>query len=379
MSHRIRDHYSARQLLGPGYDLKRGRGGIREAEFFAQIHQLIHGGRNPELRASATREALARLAAADWIPEEAARTLIGSYTLLRTIEHRVQMIDDRQTHQLPEGEALERVARLHGLADGAALIDLLRPHVERAGTLYDALDDAEPDAFSVDHETLVDELVEAGFADGAAAAARIETWRSARYPALRSPAAREALEAVLPVIMPALAIAPDPGAALLRLDAILSRLSSAVNVFRLLEARPGLAIQLGAILSHAAPLAEALGRRPELLDGLIDSTAFDPPGDIDELAAEMRADAAADYQAQLDRVRHVVGERRFALGAQIVVGVSDPLAVSAGYARVAEAAIAVLADATIADFAERHGRVPGSEPVIVAYGRFGGRGADTCL
>jgi glutamate-ammonia-ligase adenylyltransferase len=372
MSHRIRDHHAAGQRLGPGYDLKRGRGGIREAEFFAQIHQLIHGGRDPELRAPATRDALARLAAAGWIPDEDALTLTDSYTLLRAVEHRVQMIDDRQTHRLPEGEALERVARLHGLAGGAELIDLLRPHVEGAGRLYDALDDAEPDAFPTDHDTLVSKLAAAGFADGASAAARIETWRSARYPALRSPAAREALEAVLPVIMPALASAPDPGAALLRLDAMLARLSSAVNVFRLLEARPGLATQLGAILSHAAPLAEALGRRPELLDGLIDSTALDAVGNVEELAAEMRAGAAVDYQARLDHVRHLVGERRFALGAQIVVGASDPLAVSAGYARVAEAAIAVLADATIADFAERHGRVPGSELVIVAYGRLGG-------
>lgn len=372
MSHRIRDHHSAGQRLGPGYDLKRGRGGIREAEFFAQIHQLIHGGRDPVLRAPATRDALVRLAEAGWIAPDDARTLIDSYTLLRTIEHRVQMIDDRQTHALPEGEALNRVARLHGLTDGRALIELLAPHVAQGGRIYDALDDGAPEAFSLAHEALAAELTIAGFADGETAAGRVERWRSGRYPALRSPAARDALEAVLPVIMPALATAPDPAAALLRLDAMLERLSSAVNIFHLLEARPGLATQLAAILSHAAPLADALGRRPELLDGLIDASAFEDVGTIAELVAAMRENGAADHQGKLDQVRHIVGEQRFALGAQIVVGAADPLAVSAGYARVAEAAIEVIAAATIAEFAERHGRVPDSELIIVAYGRLGG-------
>ena len=136
ISRRIRDHHTKGQAFGPGYDLKRGRGGIREVEFFAQIHQLIHGGRDPSLRAPATRDALAALAAAGRIDADEARDLAHAYTLLRTIEHRVQMIDDRQTHVLPEGEALDRVARLHGLACGAELLASLRPWVERVGRTH---------------------------------------------------------------------------------------------------------------------------------------------------------------------------------------------------------------------------------------------------
>jgi glutamate-ammonia-ligase adenylyltransferase len=371
ISRRIRDHHGG-QVFGPGYDLKRGRGGIREAEFFAQIHQLIHGGRDPALRAPATRDALARLATAGWIGDDDAAALTRSYTLLRTIEHRVQMIDDRQTHALPAGDALDRVARLHGLDDGAALLDLLATPVAAAGRIYDALDEDRAYGLPHDEDALAADLADTGFADGAAAAQRIAGWRSGRYPALRSPAAREALEAVLPVVMPAFAAAPDPAAALLRFDVMLERLSSAINVFRLLEARPGLATLLVAILSHAPPLAEAIGRRPDLLDGLIDSTAFDAVGDTATLAAEMRGGDAGDYQARLDHVRRIVGEKRFALGAQIVAGAADPLAVSAGYARVADAAIEVLAAATVAAFAVAHGQVPGSELVILAFGRLGG-------
>lgn len=207
---------------------------------------------------------------------------------------------------------------------------------------------------------------------GSKAAARIAGWRAGRYPALRSPAARAALEAVLPVLMPALAGAPDPAAALLRLDVLFERLSSAINILRLLEARPGLATLLATILSHAAPLADALATRPELIDWLIDASAFEPLGSVVELATELGAADEGDYQALLDTVRRLVGEKRFAVGAQIVAGAADPLDAAGGYARLAEAAIEVLAAGTVAEFARAHGRVPDSELVILAFGRTGG-------
>jgi len=373
ISRRIRAHHSQGQAFGPGFDLKRGRGGIREVEFFAQIHQLIHGGRDPSLRAPATRDALARLAEAGRITGEQAQALTQAYTLFRTIEHRVQMIDDRQTHQLPAGPALDNVAQLHGLDSSAALLDCLAPHVASTARIYDTLEPEGDESLSADDDILTGQLEAAGFRDAATARQRIGQWRGGDYPALRSPAARAALEAVLPGLIEALGSAPDPNAALVALDAMLAHLPSAINFFRLLEARPALARLLAAILSHAPPLAAALGRRPEFLDGLIDATALDPAPDIATLVTEMRAgEAGDDYQARLEHVRRVVGERRFASGAQIVAGASDPLDVSAGYARIAEAATETLAAATVAEFAERHGRVPDSELVILALGRMGG-------
>ncbi|MCP3731690.1 bifunctional [glutamine synthetase] adenylyltransferase/[glutamine synthetase]-adenylyl-L-tyrosine phosphorylase [Sphingomonas sp. MG17] len=373
ISRRIRDHHAQGQAFGAGYDLKRGRGGIREVEFFAQIHQLIHGGRDAALRAPATLDALAALAEAGQIDRGEAAQLAEAYVLLRTIEHRVQMIDDRQTHQLPQGEALDRVARLHGLESGAALLDLLAPHVERVGRIYDALDGDGQTQVAAGGAGVEQALAQAGFADAGGAARLIEGWRSARYPALRSVPARAALEAVLPGLLAAIGEAPDPGRALARLDTILSRLPSALNLFHLLEARPALARLLSTILCHAPTLAEALARRVELIDGLIDATALAPVGMVDELAAQMRErEAGDDYQRLLDHVRKLVGEKRFALGAQIVAGASDPLDVSAGYSRVAEAALAVLAEAAIDEFTVRHGRVPDSELVVLALGRFGG-------
>ena len=373
ISRRIRDHHAQGQAFGPGFDLKRGRGGIREVEFFAQIHQLIHGGRDPALRAPATLDALAALAAAGRIDAGAAATLRDAYILFRTIEHRVQMIDDRQTHALPHGEALDAVARLHGLDHGGDLLDLLCPHVEAVGEIYDALDGEEGRQGPTGATAVEAGLADAGFPDPASATRLIEGWRSGRYPALRSPPAQAAMEAALPPLIAAIGQSPDPGAALARLDTILSRLPTALNLFHLLEARPTLAQLLATILSHAPTLADALARRVELLDGLIDATALAPVGSVAELARDMaRGEAGDDYQRLLDRVRQIVGEKRFALGAQIVAGASDPLDVSAGYARAAEAALAVLAEATVAEFAVRHGRVPDSELLILALGRFGG-------
>ena len=374
ISRRIRDHHAQGRLLGPGYDLKHGRGGIREVEFFAQIHQLIFGGRESELRVPATLDALAALAAAGRIDAAEAGVLAKGYRLYRTIEHRLQMIDDRQTHRLPrEAEALDNAARLHGVADGAALIGLLRPHSEAVGRIYDTLVDGQGEGLPHDGERLEAALASAGFADTAAARARIEAWRRGDVRALRSPAAREALEAVLPGLVEALGRAPDPNGALNRFDDIVAKLPTAINLFRLLEARPMLARMVADLLVHAPTLAEALGRRPALLDGLIDASAFDPPPPLPQLIEEFSArEADDDYQALLDRTRQRVGERRFALGAQLVEGAADPMAVAQGYSRVAEAALVALADATIAEFEALHGRVPGGELAILALGRLGG-------
>lgn len=373
ITRRIREHYAQGQAFGPGYDLKRGRGGIREVEFFAQVHQLVHGGRDPALRRPATRDALAALATGGRISADEAATMDAAYTLFRTIEHRLQMVDDRQTHSLPDqGDALDRVARLHGLDDGRALLDLLAPHVAAVGSIYDRLDGAAATRLPADPQSLAERLEALGFASGEQGARRIADWRGGAYPALRSPAARAALEDSLPGLVAGLATASDPQAALLRLDAMLARLPSAINLFRLLEAQPALARLLSTILCHAPTLAEALARRAVLLDALIDARALEPVGTVDALAAEMLARNGDGYERLLDHVRDVVNEKRFMLGVQVVAGTGDPLDVAVGYARVAEAAVRVLAAATVEEFAQRHGRVPGSELIVLALGRLGG-------
>jgi glutamate-ammonia-ligase adenylyltransferase len=369
LSRRIRDHHVQGQRLGPGYDVKRGRGGIREVEFFTQIHQLIHGGRLPSIRAPATLDALAALAEAGLIPAEDAETLAHAYRMLRTVEHRLQMVDDQQTHRLPaDPEPLDNVARLAGFDSSEALIAALAPQAEAVGRLYDDLDPPDAEAPTLDAV-----LAGAGFADANAVRDRIEAWREGKTRTTRSDAARVALDAVLPVLIGALGRAPAPDAALNRFDDLVARLPSAINLFRLLEARPALIGQLAAILSHAPTLAGALSRRASLLDGLIDASAFEPAPAVDDLVAVWsRGEKGEDYQQLLDRIRIAVGEQRFELGAQLITGAADPIEVGRGYGRVAEAALQVLGRAAVAEFEAAHGRVPDGELVILALGRFGG-------
>jgi glutamate-ammonia-ligase adenylyltransferase len=284
------------------------------------------------------------------------------------------MVDDQQTHRLPKDEgALDNAAQLHGLADGGALIALLAPDVEAVGRIYDSLDGEGVETLSGDPALLDAALEAAGFPDPATARLRIEGWRGGKMRAVRTAAARDALEAVLPGLVRALGAAADPQTAINRFDTIVEKLPSAINLFRLLEARPQLAKMVGDILSQAPALADTLARRPELLDGLIDATALDPPGTVAELAAEFaEREKDDDYQMLLDRVRQHVGERRFALGVQLIEGVSDPLDVAAGYARVAEAALETLGSSTIAEFEAAHGRIPDGELIVLALGRLGG-------
>lgn len=374
ISSRIRDHFAQGANIGPGYDLKRGRGGIREVEFFVQIQQMIHGGRDPSVRSPATLDAIAALLAAGRLEDEVARNLDGAYRLLRTVEHRVQMVDDAQTHMLPaEAEALDNVAQLHGVRSGAALLDMLRPPVETAGAIFDSLAPDERRQLSNDPDILKSELRDLGFVDPAAAARHVADWRSGKARSLRSPAAAQAFEAMLPGLLQAIAAGGDPDRALNRLSDIVERLSSGINLFRLLEARPPLAELLAKLLAHAPALAEQLGRRPELFEGLFDASSFAMPPEAAVFGATLsQAMKGHSYDVALDRVRRLVNERRFALGVQLIDQRRDPLEVTEGYARVAEGTVVALGKGAESEFRKAHGEFPGAELVMLGLGRLGG-------
>jgi [glutamine synthetase] adenylyltransferase / [glutamine synthetase]-adenylyl-L-tyrosine phosphorylase len=377
MTAQIRDHYAKGQTMGLGFDLKRGHGGIRECEFFAQAHQLIHGGRDPMLRVADTRAALTALAAAGPITPQEAETLSSAYTQLRMFEHRLQMHSDRQTHEIPANrDTADAVARLHGLYDADALIAAIAPITALVAAIYDRMVDAggsEGPRLAEEGLPLEEQLTDLGFADPAAVMQRLARWRSGKIRAIRSPSARDAFEAVLPAIMAALAQAPDSDRAIARFDNMIEGMPSAINIFRLLEARPGLVQLVADILSYAPTLADDLGRQSRYLDALIDTSAMHLPGDMSALQDAMqRRIGNADYQSTLDIVRDYVGEKRFALGVQLIEGRSDALAIAQAYAHLAEASLQTLTTATVAEFEKAHGKIAGGELIILALGRLGG-------
>ncbi|MCR2832439.1 bifunctional [glutamine synthetase] adenylyltransferase/[glutamine synthetase]-adenylyl-L-tyrosine phosphorylase [Parerythrobacter lacustris] len=373
LTERIRANYDGPREPGPGFNLKQGRGGIREVEFFAQTHQLIHGGRDVSLRQRGTRAALDALADAGIVAADDALALGDCYDGLRSIEHRLQMVEDRQTHSIPSGDALDQVARLTGFADAPAFLAYCRALTDPVAERFDRLIDVERAASGRGASSLSDELGQLGFADPVATAERVRGWSDGRYRTLRSSAALSAFEAIRPALLESLAEAPDPERALVRWEQLLESAASAVNLFRLIEARPGLLELLVKILTLANPLADALGRRPELLDTLIDRSALELPGDVAALIATMDAHGAeADYEQKLDRLRIVTGETRFSLGVQLITGAQDPLDVAAALARLAEAGLQFAVDAAEAEFARVHGRFADKRMAIIGLGRLGG-------
>ena len=274
------------------------------------------------------------------------------------------MVADRQTHSLPQDlAAIDNVAHLDGLPDGAALIGELRAVIGEVAARYDSLLDRpgeRPGAPSAPPDTAVVAMVEG----------RIEKWRETLR-TLRGSEARAALAAVRPSLVEALVAAPEPERALTRLETVLDKVPTAINLFRLFEARPGLLDQVLRVVTLAQPLADDLGRHPELLDALIDARALDLPGPVESIAERMRQ-RAPDYERRLDRIREVVGEERFALGVQLVEARHDPIAIAAGLSRVAEAALETGTEAACGEFERVHGRIPGGDLLVLGLGRLGG-------
>ncbi|MCX9146925.1 bifunctional [glutamate--ammonia ligase]-adenylyl-L-tyrosine phosphorylase/[glutamate--ammonia-ligase] adenylyltransferase [Erythrobacter sp. WG] len=376
LTHRIRDSHEGPPVPGPGFDVKRGRGGIREIEFYAQTLQLIHGGRDLTLRVRGTRAALDALAAAGWVSPADAATLGETYDRLREVEHRLQMVNDRQTHTLPDGAALDAVAQLDGVADGAALVAELAHITARSARLYEALigrAEPAPAPAPVPVRALTRELDAQGFPDPVILAERVKSWRDGRYAAIRSPQAVAAWDRLAPALLEAMAQSDDPMRAVTRWERILESVPSAITTFRLLDARPDLIARLVAALTLAPVLSDELARKPELLDTLIDRDALDLPGDVPQIMARMQGAAVRDdYEALLDAIRIVTGEIRFALGIQLIEGLADPLDIARALSRTAEAALTLATGATAREFVAKHGRIAGSELVILGLGRLGG-------
>jgi glutamate-ammonia-ligase adenylyltransferase len=376
VSLRIRDHFDDGQAIGPGFDVKRGRGGIREVEFFAQINQLIWGGRAPELRCPATLDGLNALAASGHVLPAEAQALAAAYRALRTVEHRLQMRRDEQTHAIPRLAAdRHAAARLCGLKDGPALEAALAQVTAPVAAAYDRLIAAatpeatpvpvDPKAWLKQHHPALSKPLPPLLAG----------WRQGKVRALRTEAARADFEAVLPALIDSLAAAPDPAVAAGRLDGLLAALPAGVQFFALLRANPRLVGLLGNLVGITPVLAGALARDPALFDVMLSPDAFAPLPDAAALTAELSRLCRGTHGLEdvLDRVRRWTAELRFQLGAQLVEGRSDALIVGRSLADLADAAVRILLPAVLAEFARNHGTVPGGELVVLALGRHGGR------
>ncbi len=352
---RIREHKGlGGKITLQGHNMKLGRGGIREIEFFTQTRQLIAGGRDPSLRCRGTVDGLAALAKADWVPVADAQVLTDHYRNHREVEHRLQMIRDAQTHDLPNtDEGFARLAALMGVEDAALRVDL-HDRLEEVHTLTEGF-------FAPTAAAPV-----SGFGDSITA-------RWLTYPALRSERAVAIFDRLKPRLLEALQDAAKPDEALLAFDGFLAGLPAGVQVFALFDANPQLTQLMVDIAATAPVLAQYLGRNAAVFDAVIGGDFFsDWPGQ-DGLLTALNGilGQASDYETRLDAARRWQKEWHFRIGVHHLRGLVDADAAGRQYADLAQAALSAIFPVVIKHFAKKHGVPPGRGAVVVAMGSLG--------
>jgi len=382
----IHAHKGGAEVTVPGHNVKLGRGGIREIEFFAQTQQLIFGGRQPELRTRATCDTLDALADAGRIDRSTATDLQDAYSQLRRVEHRLQMIDDAQTHSLPsDEEGLDHIAAFLGHGDRDEMSESLLAVFRRVESRYaDLFEDAAPlsgeggagnlvfTGNEDDPETL-ETLSGMGFADAPSIAAVIRGWHHGRVRAMRSARAREILTELMPRLLGAFAATTNPDAALMRFQEFLDRLPAGVQLFSLFQSEDDLLDLVAEIMGTAPRLAEHLAHQPTLLDHVLSKDFFDILPDVDDLESSLSA--ALDWvdhdEALLDQIRYWMHDREFQLGVQLLRGLITADQVSFGLTDLTDAVLRQTIPRVAAAFAEQHGVVRGGDLAVIAFGKYG--------
>jgi glutamate-ammonia-ligase adenylyltransferase len=385
MKRQIHAYRGHEEVAVEGHNVKLGRGGIREIEFFIQTQQLIAGGRSPSLRGRETIAALHALADEGWIDGKARDELAVAYLYLRRVEHRLQMVADQQTHSLSEdAEALDRFAKFFGTRGRDEFAAELTGHLMRVQAHYARLfEDAPPLAAiegklvfppdSDDRETL-ETLARIGFREPLAASAMVRDWLKGTHRSLRAEAARADLAIITPALVIALARTGNADAAVVACDRFFAALPGGVRLLAALRTHPDLIQLLAAILGTAPRLSEIVSHSPSLLDGLLDPVFFGPPPDEAFLTKRLAAmlKEASDAEDFLDRARHFGREQMVLIGVRVLSGALTANRAGESFATLADVLIRVLHREVEARFAEIHGRLKGSESAVIAFGKLGG-------
>jgi glutamate-ammonia-ligase adenylyltransferase len=369
-----------------GHNVKVGRGGIREIEFFAQTQQLIAGGRHPELRVRPTLQALDVLASSNWITNEARDQLTAAYEFLRRVEHRLQMIADEQTHALPdEREAVERFAYFFGYESRDAFAKDLVGHLDIVQGHYSRLFEGDPTGTEKlpdvdykagpDDKRLLDYLLSLGFKKPAMVATTVQQWLTGDYRALRIEETRNAFVEFVPALIDGLAHAEEPDNAVTAFDGFLQALQRGGRLISLLSQNPDLVALVALILGAAPRLGDMLARQPRIMDGLIDPRFFGAMPDRKELSERLAAalQDAASYEDFLDRLRMFGQESLFLIGTRILSGTVSAQQAGTAFADVAEGIVHTVHGLVTDQFAGQYGKIRDQETAIVAMGRLGSR------
>ena len=327
------------------------------------------------------------LAEGGWIDAEARDELGAAYRFLRTVEHRLQMVADEQTHTLPgDREGLERFARFLGFADRDAFAETLLGHLRNVqrhyATLFESAPAAEARARALafpadadDRETL-DKLTAMGFKQPLEVSARVRRWLAGGYRSLRGEHARASSSpSWCRCCSPHFARSANPGRGAARLRPLPRGLHGAGRLFSLLRQNPDLIALIALVLGTAPRLADSLAQFPDVMDAVIDPSFFGALPEEAELHAALDRSLrqAGSYEDFLDRIRIFAQEQMFLIGTRILSGTVSAEQAGEAFARLADVLIRSLHRAVEDDFAKLHGRIAGQETAILALGKLGGR------
>ncbi|MCX8503789.1 MAG: bifunctional [glutamine synthetase] adenylyltransferase/[glutamine synthetase]-adenylyl-L-tyrosine phosphorylase [Beijerinckiaceae bacterium] len=381
--HAVRGHEA---IAVAGHDIKLGRGGIREIEFFVQTQQLVFGGRRAALRGPKTLVMLQALCTDGWISIEARDDLSVAYRFLREVEHRLQMIADEQTQRLPSDiDELNRFARFCGFSGVAAFSKALIANAKRVERHYSRLFEEGANLAvgegslvftgTVDDPDTIDTLRRMGFSEPEKAIEIVRGWHFGRRSAVTSPRAREVLTELVPSMLKSFGESADPDGALNTFDRVLGGMPAAVELFSILrEHRPILAL-FADILGSAPRLADIVSHRPHLLDAIIDPAFVEPTPRLDDLIERISAAIGSHELIEdfLDRLRETGQHEMFLVGVRMLSGVISPAMAGEAYSAIAEAIIRITLVEVETRFARDHGKVKGGRIAVLGMGRLGSR------
>ncbi|MCL6707561.1 bifunctional [glutamine synthetase] adenylyltransferase/[glutamine synthetase]-adenylyl-L-tyrosine phosphorylase [Pseudomonas sp. R2.Fl] len=380
----IHAHKGHGAIAVKGHNVKLGRGGIREIEFFAQTQQLIAGGRMPELRVRPTEAALRALHRARWIDAATTRDLVSAYWFLRDIEHRIQMVHDEQSHVLPETETeLKRIALMSGFADTASFSMELEKVLRTVEKRYAGLFEQESELTTAtgnlvftgqkDDPDTLKTLGLLGFERPEDISRVIRTWHYGRYRATQSVEARERLTELMPQLLKAFGESRRADEALLRFDSFLSGLPAGIQLFSLLGNNPALLDLMVVIMSAAPRLADIIAARPHVFDGMLDPGLMVELPTRDYLSERLSAflQGARHYEDILDRLRIFAAEQRFLIGIRLLTGSIGGAQAGRAFTDLAGLVIGAALDAVRAEMESAHGAYPGGGIALAGMGKLG--------
>jgi glutamate-ammonia-ligase adenylyltransferase len=398
MHGQIRAEVDRQERLHPdrSNNVKLGRGGIREIEFLAQVFQLIRGGRDAALRERSTRLTLAVLADKELLPRETVEQLLASYTFLRNLEHRLQYLDDAQTHTLPASESDRAlVAHMMHLPDVPALLAELATHRHFVASQFDAIfsdksdknggDDVNPHssdaAADLDNRASIEaRLAGLGFADAAGAAQRLmATWQSPRLLALPE-GSRTRLLALLNAALPLIASViveagvGSHGATLARLLDFFEAIARRSAYLSLLTEYPHTLERVIRMMNASGWAAKFLTQHPILLDELLDDRGHGGAPDCAALALELQQQldgALGDTERQMDILRETHHVQLFRLLAQDLAGALTVERLADYLSALADMIVDATVKAAWQAIATRHRPEP--RFAVIAYGKLGGK------